>query len=233
MIVCHLDDSGEKGEPIVTLAGYVGTAEGWARFESQARAFFDSEGIEYLHTVDLHHLRGEFEGWDRERTHAFASRLFEMVGEVAPVGYSFSVSKAEFNRGKADLSMKREGSPLTFCFKGLLQNMMANPGVAEVLGLDGVDVSFVVESGQRSEPMVKEFNRLKAVGAYGGALRSMSLEGKKSFIGLQAADFFAYFSRRLHCMDRRHKRYGDEERFFETATTGVRVHSRVLASGFS
>lgn len=233
MLVCHLDDSGEKAEPVVTLAGYVGTAEGWARFEPQSRDFFDSEGIKYLHTVDLHHLRCQFDGWDRARTHAFATRLFEMVGDVAPVGVEFSVDKKEFNRGKREMGMTREGSALTFCFKGLLQNMMADPAFADVLSWDGVDLSFVVESGQRSEPMVKEFDRLKAIGAHGGVLRSMVLEDKTSLIALQAADFLAYFSRRLRCMDKGHRRFGDELEFFQTATKGVKVHHQFLATGFS
>jgi len=233
MLVCYLDDSGEDKEPVATLAGYLGTENGWADFEGQARAFFDEAGVDYLHTVDLHHLRKQFDGWDRGRTLAFATRLFELVGEHAPVGVEFSVDKASFNQSKIDLGKKREGSPLTFCFKGLLQNMMANEGIREVLSWDGTDLSFVVESGKRSEPIVKEFERLAALKAHGGVLKSLVLADKKSFIALQAADFFAYFSRRLRCMDKTHRRFDDEKRFFETATAGVKVHSAFLATGFS
>lgn len=65
VIVCHLDDSGEKREPVVTLAGYVGTAMAWAAFEERAAVYFGNAGIEYLHTVDLHQRRGQFKGWPR------------------------------------------------------------------------------------------------------------------------------------------------------------------------
>ena len=233
MIVCHLDDSGEDQDPIVTLAGYVGTAQGWERFESQARVFFDSKAIEYLHTVDLHHQRGQFKGWSRAETLAFSTELFKMVNAAAPVGMEFSVVKSIFDRGKRDLGMKREGSPLTFCFKGLLQNMMADEGFKEVFAMDGVDVSFVVESGKRSEPILLEFNRLKGLGAFNGVLRSAVLQDKKKLIALQAADFLAYFSRRLRCMDKFHPRFEDERRFFEAATSGVNIHHQFLATGFS
>ncbi|MBV9994837.1 MAG: DUF3800 domain-containing protein [Caulobacteraceae bacterium] len=233
VLVCHLDDSGEKREPIVTLAGYLGTAANWSDFEQRATAFFNDKGVDYLHTVELHHLRGEFEGWDRDETLAFATTFFEMVADAAPVGLEFSVLKSIFNRNKSDLKKVREGSPATFCFKGLLQNMMCDEAIQTVLAMDGVDLSFVVESGPRSEPILKDFNRLKAAGAFRGVLRSMTIEDKKKFKGLQAADFLAYFSRRLRCMDKWHPHFNDELAFFQAATRPIAVHSHFLATAFS
>lgn len=232
MLVCYLDDSGNTQDPVATIAGYLGTAEGWARFEPMARAFFDGEGIEYLHTVDLHQRRNQFDGWTSTETLPFARKLFEMVGECAPVGVEFSVDRAVFNQRKAELGMKAQGSPLTMCFRGLLQNMMGNEGIKEVLGWDGVDLSFVVERGKSTEPIVKEFDRLVSINAYGGVLKSLTLEDKKAFIALQAADFHAYFTRRLRCMSKADDRFDMESEFFNAATVGVRVHSRFLATDF-
>jgi hypothetical protein len=42
LVVCHLDDSGEKREPVVTLAGYLATAEEYYEnaLEQKVRAIF-------------------------------------------------------------------------------------------------------------------------------------------------------------------------------------------------
>ena len=76
-LVCYLDDSGNKDEPIVTLAGYIARAPNWLDFEVDARALFDAWELPYLHTVDLHHRRKEFKGWTREQTAEFANAFYK------------------------------------------------------------------------------------------------------------------------------------------------------------
>jgi hypothetical protein len=232
VIVCHLDDSGEDREPVVTLAGYVGTAEGWASFEERASVYFADAGIEYLHTVDLHQRRGEFRGWTSAETMVFAKGLFEIAGECIGFGVEFSVLKTTFNGRKVVTGAKREGSALTFCLKGLLERLTNNQAIVESLALAGVDLSFVVESGRRSEPMVLVFNKLKAEGAFGGVLRSLVLEDKKKLYALQISDFLAFFCRRIRCMSSSNPKGATELAFFNAATAGVKHHNHFLAIDF-
>jgi hypothetical protein len=230
VLVCHLDDSGEKRDPIATLAGYLGTAEEWAKFEVRARAFFKEKHVSYLHTVDLHQRRGEFKGWSRGDTHAFASELFGILADHAPVGVEFSVLKPQFNAKKAALGMKREGAPTTFCFKGLLNRLVTNEVMLELLQMEGVDLSFVVENGNtHNNAILLEFQRLQPFYPF---LRSLTFEDKKKLVALQVSDFLAYFSRRLRCMDKGHRYFDDEHEFFTSATAPIKTHDHFLATDF-
>jgi hypothetical protein len=100
VLVCYLDDSGKAKEPIITLAGLVSTTDCWSGFETSARKFLDEVGISYLHTVDLHHRRGEFRGRSSAETTAFANAFFRIVEDHAGWGVEFSVLKSRFDSKK-------------------------------------------------------------------------------------------------------------------------------------
>lgn len=228
-IVCHLDDSGEKRDPVVTLAGYVGTVDGWAAFEREARAYFDHHGICYLHTMELYRRHGEFKGWDSRQTFLFAQGLFEILGRHSQIGFEFSVLKEPFNRNKGVYKVNREGTPKTFCFKGLVQQIMTDPAISNALAIDGVDLSFVIESGPGSNPILLEFQRLSKLMP---KLRSITFEDKKKFIGLQVSDFLAFFTRRLRCQPTTAASYATDQEFFLNVTRSVVVHRHMLAVDF-
>ena len=89
MLVCYLDDSGEKKEPVITIAGYLSLADQWREFESIARDFFERIGLDYLHTMDLHNRRNFFEGWDSRRTLQFSKSFFELMAPHVGHGFEF------------------------------------------------------------------------------------------------------------------------------------------------
>ena len=95
-LVCYLDDSGNKDDPIATLAGYIAPARNWLDFEVGARALFDAHELPYLHTVDLHRREGEFEGWTREQT----------------AGFEYSVLKSTFEFGKRVYNVEHQSLPI-------------------------------------------------------------------------------------------------------------------------
>jgi hypothetical protein len=80
VLVCYLDDSGEEKEPIIACAGYLSFADEWQKFEAEAREFFNLEGVEYLHTLDLYHRHNQFKGLDLIHPLIFRRRLFATVG---------------------------------------------------------------------------------------------------------------------------------------------------------
>jgi len=230
VLVIHLDDSGETRDPIVTLAGYLATANDWLSFEVEARKYFDSNGIQVLHTMDLHRLKGEFDGWSRDETKAFASGLFALVARYCPVGLEFSVHKARFNERKQTLGMRREKGPFAFCFKGMVSRLVQNEAIKAVLPWDGVDLSFVIEAGNKNNNSVLDaFNYIKK---HNGKFRSMVFEDKEKLIALQVADFLAYFTRRLRTRDANHKRFALEWEFFHRIAQQVPHHDFFLATDF-
>ncbi len=228
MIVIYLDDSGEEREPYVTLAGYLATTGEWEKFEEEARAYLEAYGVDHLHTVDLHKRKKAFEGWERGKVYEFAHGLFAILGKYAVVGGSFSVLKEVFDAKRVNL--KREGAATTFCAKGIITRLINNATIAEVLQWEDVDISIVLEKGNRHESaIIKEFERISALD---GRFKKIELAEKKAFIALQAADFLAYFNRRLLCMDKEHSRYGDEKAFFDSTIKNVVNHDLFVATDF-
>lgn len=215
MLVCYLDDSGDENDPIQTLAGLVGTVDAWQEFEAVSRQVFDAIGLRTLHTVDLYHRRGEFKGWDSSQTESFANSFFDIVRKFAGFGIEASVLKRTFEEGKASYRLKREGSPLGMCFRVLLSRIVNDEGFLAAEEIEGANLSFVVESGHKNNnEILSRFNVIKAMDPQ--RFGSLEFEDKNSRVALQAADFLAYFSRRIRTEAADRPRDKDKQ-FFMTA----------------
>ena len=227
---CYLDDSGNKDDPIITLAGYVSLAQNWRQFETDAQALFGACELSFLHTVDLHQRKGQFKGWTRAQTAEFANDFYGILDRHAYAGFEFSVLKSTFETKKSVYNVEHRSSPLGFCFHGIVHRLIKDEGIADLLTLPGVTLSFVVESGNKNEEEIRL--RFKSIQRQDPTrLTSMRFVRKRESIALQAADFLAYFCRRLRTRDRSHKRYMSEVEFLETAKGGM-LHRHFLATDF-
>lgn len=230
VLTVHLDDSGEKKEPFVTLAGFVGLAPEWARFEVEARALLDAHGIKYLHAVDMHHRRGQFELWSRTRIRDLTTALFDILVDRVEIATEFSVAKERFAERKQSLGLKREGAAITFCLKGMISRMYQRAGFKQLLEETGADVSFVIEAGNKHDNAIMQaFNEMRP---HYPALRSLVFEDKKKLIALQAADFMAYWTRRLRVKDPEHPRFREEYEFFFANVDRMAVTDLFCATDF-
>jgi hypothetical protein len=229
VLVCYLDDSGEKKEPVITIAGYLSFADKWQEFELAARDLFDRIGLEYLHTVDLHNRRKFFKDWDSTQTLQFSRGLFKLLEPCVGQGFEFSVLKSQFLAQKKALKLKREGSPFGFCFKGVVDRILKNEGVKEVLKHPGVDLSFIIERGTNNDGDIKAIWD-DYVANSGFPLRSLTFEDKKKTIALNVADFLAFFCRRIRNRTTNNMRE-DDLRFFERAVGNI-SHQYFFATDF-
>ena len=231
MYTLYLDDSGEKQEPYVTLAGWLARKDMWTSFEEEASVYFEKAGIEYLHTVDLHHQRNAFYGWSREKVRKFSLDLFEIAGRHIPVGFAFSVFKPRFDEQKKSINLKHEKSAFAFCFKGIVSRMMEHRGIKKKLSEEGFDLSVVLEDGNKNNADVThlftEYKQQKPE-----LFKCIKSLGKQDSKALQLADFFAYFERRRLVKPTTDKRYYDEMRFFLEAIDQVDVVDRYEALDF-
>ncbi len=229
-LVCYLDDSGNKGDRIVTLAGYIAPAHNWLAFERHARELFDVFELPYLHTVDLHGRRGKFRDWTRENTAKFANDFYRTLGKHAYSGFAFSVLKSSFEAKKSVYNVEHQSSPIGFCLHGIVALLVKDERVKDALALPGADLSFVVEKGNKNDKDIcRRFKNIKKQDPERFA--SITFEPKKEKIALQAADFLAYFSRRLETKDQADKHYKDEAEFFENAIGGI-PHRHIVATDF-
>jgi hypothetical protein len=229
VLVAYLDDSGEANEPVITLAGLIGTADCWLEFEANARALFDELGLHYLHTVDLPHRRGPFKGWNTAETVGFAHAFFRLV--ECHVGFSveFSVHKSRFKEAKKRNGLKSETSAMSMCFRGLLNRIIKDTGFQEVEKVRGVNLSFVIERGHaNNEDIRHRFDEIKKMGP--NRFGSLIFEDKTKQIALQAADFIAFYSRRIRNRTPENPR-ADEVKMFRHVLGNIK-HRPFLATDF-
>lgn len=229
-LICYLDDSGNNDDPIITLAGYISPAHDWCLFELEARALFDEWELLYLHTVELHQRKGQFKDWTRDQAATFANRFFSILHRNTYAGFEFSVHKSTFEAKKSIYNLEQQSSPLGFCFHGIIHRLVNDESIKDALSLPGIDLSFVVEAGNKHEEEVqRRFNKIQRQDP--NRFSTLRFVPKKEKIALQAADFFAYFSRRLRVRSTAAKHYRTEVQFFETAT-GEMPHHHFLATDF-
>jgi hypothetical protein len=180
VLVCYLDDSGEESEPIITLAGFMSLYPFWEDFERKAAELFRTEQIKYLHTVDFHHSKGQFDGWHWERKKAFAHEFFAILNKNCGLGAEFSVIKGTYKKRMLENSLKRANSAFGFCFMGLINRLVKDESVSQLLTAPEIDLSFVVENGHRNnKDLLAIFNRAKAH-PQGGIFNSIAFEDKES-----------------------------------------------------
>ena len=161
-LVCYLDDSGNEDDTIVTLAGYIAPAGDWLNFEVHARELFNAHKLPYLHTMDLHQRKREFKGWTRKQTAQFANVFYRILDQHTYAGFEFSVLKSTFEANKSVYNVERQSSPLGFCLHGIVHQLVNDEGVKAVLAPPDVNLSFVVESGNRNEGDIRRrFNSIQ------------------------------------------------------------------------
>ena len=160
----------------------------------------------------------------------FAEGFYKILDQHAYAGFEFSVLKSTFHAKKSIYSVEHQSSPFGFCLHGIVNRLVKDEGVKAALALPDVDLSFVVESGNKNEGDIRRrFNNIREKDPE--RFGSISFAPKKERIALQAADFLAYFCRRLRTKDPADRRYKDELRFFENAKGGM-LHRLFLATDF-
>lgn len=229
-LVCDLDDSGNKADPVSTLAGYIAPAENWPEFEDSARRLFEAVELPNFHTMDLHRRKGEFKDWKREQVTEFSKAFFETLDPHVYAGFAFSVLNSKFEENKPVYNVEHQSSPFGFCLHGIVHRLTSDEGIKDALALQDVNLSLVVESGSKNEgDICRRFNMIKRQDPE--RFGSISFEAKTKKMALQAADFLAYFSRRLVTRSPANKDYKEEVDFFR-ATAGKIRCSHFLACNF-
>ena len=204
------------------MAGFVAPALSWIDFEQRARLYFDATKIPYLHTVDYHHGRGAFDGWDRDKRSAWANGLFIIARNHVPLAVAYTVNKDTY-RSKTDNDGGKL-SPLGFAFQLVFERLSRTPWFMDLLHEDErIDLSVIYESGHKNvDNVVEHFKRMKN-GSRAARLRlkELKIADKKVYAALQIADFNAYFTRRIIARGPAATRAEDEVKFFEAIMTGM------------
>ena len=196
MLVCYLDDSGKDPQnPITTLAGYAATEEQWQRFETDVEPIFADCSVKVLHTKDLHHTDGEFDGWKVLRKQAFVARICSALSRHALLGMSASAAKEPYARRASESDRKRTITPYAWCFNLIVDWVLTDIRVGRISNTEGV--AFILEAGhENNADAERTFYNIRKQHNLAGLLHSISFVSKESCRAVQLADLFAFYSRR-------------------------------------
>lgn len=223
-LVCYLDDSGtDKENSLVTMAGYIGTADSWRAFEESAHTILDEHGISIVHAKELYSNDGEFAGWSIDKKCKFIQKLNAVLAPRVGLAISFSTLKNSFK--KRQEGRTKTQSPYGFCFSGVIDRLLKDDGFMKVVKQSGVNISFAIEDGNKNNnEILQRYMRLKEKhGSELSFLSDMAFVKKNSSIAIQMADLFAFFTRRhAVAMEKNNREPIEHHRYLTTLRMGIR-----------
>ena len=203
IITTYLDESGtHDASPISVMAGYVGTAAQWTRFEADWTALLQKAGVGFIHGVELSKRTGQFKGWRAEAANALMVSLDKVIATHLKLGFSVIVRdddyKSIYGAGPHPRRIQKD-SKYGVCFRACLAFVPSL--IAWELKLAGrtplgaqMTVNFVLEHGHKNLGDARRlFDLYKADllpewEQFVGTLDTST----KDCAGSQATDFLAY-----------------------------------------
>lgn len=197
VLVCYLDDSGtDKGNRLVTIAGYAATDEQWRAFEAEVEPTFAKYGVDILHAVELEHSSGFFKGWTVLKKQSFVAQICGILLRHVPRGLSMSALKWKYKERAVESQRKRTVTPYTFCAGTLLNWVMTDLRLGKIANADGF--SLIFECGNRNNAEAQQYLQglRPTFPDLDAAFRSISFVQKRQCRAIQMADLMAYYTRR-------------------------------------
>jgi hypothetical protein len=188
----YFDESGtHEGSAVVTLAGYLSTAERWEVFDAQWKPSLEKYGIEFFHMADFAQRQGQFRNWPEDKRRECLKELHDIISANAIGSVGYGLSRAAYDAivcAKADDFMGGPygllASTLLIDFSGLLRLLGVRSLVAYRFesGAEGIGQVATIFDRNIASPGHSEFHRVLSFGT----------EDKRKFTPLQAADILAY-----------------------------------------
>jgi Protein of unknown function (DUF3800) len=207
-----IDDSGtEPQSPIFILGGFVAAADGWAKFSSDWQAVLDQPPkLDYFKLTEALSLsaKGQFsrqKGWDETKRDNRLIDLAHVIRKYAAIRVHASMNHEEFIRYVQSLAVPQRKLGSDHPYLLLASQLMLAVGVSgDRLGLDGPCDYFFDEQEGFSEDFSEWWPSFKALLNTSGrsdlkkyiGSSAPTYRDEKTFLPLQAADFYAGYLRR-------------------------------------
>jgi hypothetical protein len=185
-----LDETGiHQDAPVTAIAAYFAHPKRWEKFERRWLETLAAFHLKQFHMSEYVHSRGAFEGWTKEKHLALATKLFPIIPEYARWGVAVAMVKAEFDEGLRGYPKTREalGDPYGCCFNWLISIVLER---IQEMGRE-VRLEFIHEDNDYTATAQETWKAICQRDTY-KQLASFSFAPKSEFVGLQAADVFAW-----------------------------------------
>ena len=201
----YVDDSGDERDPqhgAMSVAGYLGSADCWAEFNTDWLKALQVFGVSHLHMRELKKRIGQFKSWspDDEREAALLGTLANVIGKAKLKGFGAVVALPDLRRFNAETGAGIDASALALYASALSARQLHQKDCLELLLDRTTDgnrkVATAASYGKTDSyyPFMRDFPKFVVLAKDGPGGRDIS--------GLQAADFLAWELRKNYELKR-------------------------------
>ena len=194
VLTAYFDESGtHAGSEVTAMAGFVGDARQWRKFEKRVGKLFQRFSVDVFHTIDVRRTDKDFEGWKVDRKLEFLDEFQHIINETLESGVSSFIRNDDY-KYYCDLGWPkktRRDSKYGILFRGCLSQIIDYVGHIPLANEPRLHI--VLEDGHKNaEDTVRIYNWAKDRLLQSRALAGLTFKNKKSCLPLAAADLFAY-----------------------------------------
>jgi hypothetical protein len=203
-----IDDSGSGGDSTwFVLAGYVGTVDGWDRFDGLWQAaLHEHPHIEYFKAVQAERLKDEFDGFSKEQRDTKIDSLIDVISQCAERSICARLKQKDYDELVKGEINKKWDSPYYLLFSWLVGSTVAT----ERRDLENRPVEFVFDSDERHDRRAYQlFTTMQNRAYFSDQLVNVLYRSERECLPLQAADLLAWQIRRWCCTDEKRKHFRD------------------------
>ena len=190
----HMDESDTHGAaPNIIMAGFLGHAYQWRRFEKKLVAIQQQYGFRIFHATEFAGKTGEFKGWSDDKCMGLVQDLTELVQRNLSEGFTIDLPHAEYDTFRASNlpSGMRLDTQYALCLRGSIAHLL------HVLKFKGPStrLNVVLEAGHKNAGDARRvFEDIKKIcGEFGDTLLGDFTTARKfDAMPLMVADFMAF-----------------------------------------
>jgi hypothetical protein len=190
----YFDESGtHAGSPVSVMAGFVGDARQWRKFEKRAAKLFRRFRVDVFHTIDVRRTDKDFAGWTVDRKIEFLDEFQHIINDTLQSGVSSVIRDADYQY-YVDLrwpKKTRHDSKYAIMFRGCLSQIIDSVG--NIPNQKEPRLHIVLEDGHtNAQDAGRVYNWAQGRIGQSRALAGLTFGNKSNCLPLAAADLFAY-----------------------------------------
>jgi hypothetical protein len=194
VMTAYFDESGTHGgAELSAMAGFVGNARQWRKFEKRVGKLFKRFRVDVFHTIDVRRTDKDFGGWKLDRKIEFLDEFQHIINETLESGVAAFIRAADYSyyKGLSWTKKTRPDSSYGILFRGCLSQIIDTVGHIP-LGNEP-RLRIVLEDGHNNAAdAVRIYEWAQNRIDQSRALAGLTFDNKKTCLPLAAADLFAY-----------------------------------------
>jgi hypothetical protein len=196
IFTAYFDESGtHAGAELTTMAGFLGDARQWRKFEKRTGKLFKRFHVNVFHAIDVRRTDKDFAGWSVDRKIEFFDEFHHIINETLESGVAAFLRHENYRYycGLNWPKKTRRDSKYAILFHTCLAQVF---DTVEHIPLGHEPrLRVVLEDGHKNAgDVVRVYNWAKSRTTAAHALAGLTFDNKRTCLPLASADLFAYLA---------------------------------------